>query len=65
VLSISEYEDLYRATPGAHVWEADPRAAAEQLRAWARAHPDLAQRSPAREILAGMEEELAALESRR
>lgn len=62
VLSLAEYEDLYRSLPTWSAWESDPRGASESVRVWARAHPRLARRIPARGIIEGMELELRELE---
>ncbi len=58
VLSVAEYEELYRARPPSAAWYENAERAAGALRAWARSHSRLAQRAPARGILEGMEREL-------
>lgn len=59
VLSVTEYGAFYRALPGWSAWDADPASAAAPTRAWARRHPELAERAPARDILRQMETALA------
>jgi hypothetical protein len=59
VLSIEQFAEFYTMMPTFCEWERNPRHASGGLEHWAREYPQLARRSPARQILAQMREELA------
>jgi hypothetical protein len=50
-LTPAEYFDLYEALPAGAVYRTNREQAATSVRAWARAHPDLAGRYPATEVI--------------
>lgn len=60
VLTIEEYESLLSSLSTSAEWEHAPAQALETLETWARAHPDLARREPARAILRGAREDVEA-----
>jgi hypothetical protein len=50
-LSAAEYFELYRALPERNMIRRDPEAAAALINRWEQAHPELAQKYPATEVL--------------
>ena len=54
VLTVSEYLGFYAAMPTFSAWQANPLRSSAALDDWARVHPRLARREPARSLLREM-----------
>lgn len=60
LMTPSEYGSLYAALPEIGEWQRDPRSAIRPLLAWRERHPALAQKYPARWVVASTERWAAA-----
>ncbi len=57
-MTVDEYFRMYEALPPANLWETDAAEASRIVHRWARAHPRLAQREPARSSIREMRRDL-------